>query len=81
MENRLGYRKGRREEPQHDYSWRRSRGSLNREVPIDRYCELIENTFSDEVVPRYGPEKERIQKPNCQMQIALRMIEKLKRSP
>lgn len=44
---------------QHPYNWQRPHTSLNGRTPMDRFCELIEQTpFWWEVAERYDPAKE-----------------------
>lgn len=66
---------------QHYYNWQRVHGSLKGKTPMDKYCELINDTpFWDDVERQYDSTEERIQEPNYQMELALRRLEKLKRS-
>jgi hypothetical protein len=66
---------------QHFYNWDRPHGSLGGKTPMDRFFELIKKTpYWDEIQREYDPSKEREQAPDYQVELALRRIERLKRS-
>jgi transposase InsO family protein len=66
------------EQWQHFYNWNRPHGALKCKTPIDRYCELINQTpVWEEIETTYNETKEHIQEADYQKELSLR---KLKRS-
>jgi transposase InsO family protein len=57
---------------QHYYNWRRPHGSLGGKTPIERYCELSQETpYWEDVGKLYDPKKERIQEQNYQTDLTV----------
>jgi len=57
------------------YNWQRPYGSLGSKTPAQIVSDLSEKTlFWDEVIAAYEVTKERIQKPNYQLHLAIRKL-------
>jgi transposase InsO family protein len=60
---------------QHHYNWERPHGSLHGKTPMDRLCELLDQTpLSEDVAAAYDLAKERIQEQNYVVDLALRAV-------
>jgi transposase InsO family protein len=66
------------DEWQHHYNWHRPHGSLGGKAPMDRFCELAEETpYSEDVSEKYDPTNEHIRDANYRVDLEL---QRLKRS-
>lgn len=62
---------------QHAYNWERPHSSLGGSTPIDRVCELAEQTpLHEELDNLYDPEQEPIRHPQYAVDIALRTLKR-----
>lgn len=62
---------------QHYYNWDRPHSAHNGKTPMERYCELMEQTPSiEEVVNRYRPELEHIQEQSYRRELQLRKLKR-----
>ncbi len=62
---------------QHSYRWDRPHSSLGGNTPIDRVCELTEQTpLHEEVDALYDPDQERKRHPQYSGDIALRTLKR-----
>jgi transposase InsO family protein len=62
---------------QHAYNWDRPHSSLGGKTPIDRVCELLEQTpLHEEVDALYDPDQERIRHPEYAVDLALRTLKR-----
>ena len=60
---------------QHYYNWDRPHSAHKGKTPMERYCELIDQTpLSEEVGEAYFPEKEHIQMQNYRLELQLRKL-------
>lgn len=60
---------------QHYYNWDRPHSAHNGKTPMERYCELMEQTpLSEEVADAYHPEREHIQEQNYKLELQLRKL-------
>ena len=63
------------EEWQFFYNWQRSHGALGGRTPMDRYCELTEQTpLSEDAYADYDPEKEPFQERDYKVELQLRKL-------
>ena len=62
---------------QHYYNWERPHGAHKGKTPVERYCELIDQTpLSEEVALNYHPEEEYIQEQNYSRELQLRKLKR-----
>ena len=62
---------------QHYYNWERPPSAHSGKTPMERYCELLEQTpLSEEVADDYHPEREDIQKQNYRLELQLRKLKR-----
>jgi hypothetical protein len=60
---------------QHYYNWDRPHSAHNGKTPMERYCELMEQTpLSQEVADAYNPDQEHIQEQNYRLELQLRKL-------
>ena len=62
---------------QHYYNWERPHSAHNGNPPMERYCELMEQTpLFEEVADDYHPEREHIQEQNYRLELQLRKLKR-----
>lgn len=62
---------------QFSYSWHRPHSSLKGKTPMERYCELIEQTpLIDEACNEYNADEELIQERNYKVEMQLRKLKR-----
>ena len=62
---------------QHYYNWERPHSAHHGRTPVERYCELMEQTpLSEEVTSDYHPEREHIQEQNYRLELRLRKLKR-----
>lgn len=62
---------------QHYYNWERPHSAHNGNPPMERYCELMEQTPPfEEVADDYHPEREHIQEQNYRLELQLRKLKR-----
>lgn len=62
---------------QHYYNWERPHSAHNGKTPIERYCELIEQTpLTEELASYYKPEQEYIQEQNYKLELQLKKLKR-----
>ena len=60
---------------QHYYNWQRPHSAHKGKTPMERYCELMEQTpLSEDVTGNYHPEREHIQEQNYSLELRLRKL-------
>lgn len=65
------------EEWQFDYNWHRPHSSLGGKTPVERCCELTEQTpLREEVADGYNPDKEQFQERNYRVEQAVRKLKR-----
>lgn len=59
------------------YNWERPHSAHKGKTPIERYCELMEQTpLNEEVAACYYPEREHIQEQNYRLEFQLRKLKR-----
>lgn len=62
---------------QHYYNWERPHSAHKGKTPVERYCELMEQTpLTEEVADDYHPEREHIQEQNYRLELQLRKLKR-----
>lgn len=62
---------------QHYYNWERPHSAHKGKTPMERYCELMEQTsLTEEVADGYHPEQEHIQEQNYRLELQLRKLKR-----
>ena len=63
------------QEWQHYYNWNRSHGGLDGKTPMEKFFQVHQRTpYSDQVIAKYDPSKERVQESNYFLDLQLRKV-------